>query len=98
MDQTDLPYQFVIKGMVGLQYLYSKRCIHTLTLDQKEGKTALPSFVQRALESESLTDDERYALKFCSAAMYGGGLDTVGVLRWFKISFLFMPGHSFHLY
>jgi hypothetical protein len=51
-----------------------------LTLDQKEEKTALPSFVQRTLESESLSDDERYALKFCSAAMYGGGLDTVGVL------------------
>ena len=48
-----------------------------LTLDRKEDKTALPSFVQRALESESLSDDERYALKFCSAAMYGGGLDTV---------------------
>ena len=46
-------------------------------MNQKEEKTALPSFVQRALESESLSDDERYALKFCSAAMYGGGLDTV---------------------
>ena len=46
-------------------------------LDRKEEKTALPSFVQQALESNSLSDDERYALKFCSAAMYGGGLDTV---------------------
>ena len=52
-----------------------------LTLDQKEEKTALPSFVQRALESESLRDDEQYALKFIAAAMYGGGLETVGALH-----------------
>lgn len=56
-------------------------------MDWKEDKTALPSFVQHALESESLNDDERYALKFCAAAMYGGGLDTVGALRRSKFSF-----------
>jgi len=54
--------------------------MEALTLDRKKEKTALPSFVKHALESESLNDDERYALKFCAAAMYGGGMDTVSIL------------------
>lgn len=71
MDQTDLPFQFVIKAM--------------------EERTALPSFVKHALESESLNDDERYALKFCAAAMYGGGLDTM--TGWTSTFFLMMIIH-----
>jgi len=40
-------------------------------------KRALPSFTSNALQSGKLTPDEKYALKFCAAALYGGGLDTV---------------------
>ncbi|KAJ7493151.1 cytochrome P450 [Mycena galericulata] len=57
VDQTDLPYNFVLK--------------------QLSAKMALPSFTANALESGNLTAEEQYALKFCAAALYGGGLDTM---------------------
>ncbi|KAF7369676.1 O-methylsterigmatocystin oxidoreductase [Mycena venus] len=57
VDQTDLPYNFVLKEL--------------------SNKTALPSFTSNALRSGELTADEKYALKYIAAALYGGGLDTV---------------------
>lgn len=52
--------------------------VQMLTLDRKEKDTALPSFVQHAIESELLSDEECYALKFCAGAMYGGGVRYCG--------------------
>jgi tripartite-type tricarboxylate transporter receptor subunit TctC len=43
----------------------------------QKNKTALPSFTANALRSAELTAEEKYALKFIAAALYGGGLDTV---------------------
>lgn len=39
--------------------------------------TALPSFTLNVLQAESKTPEVMYALKFCAASLYGGGLDTV---------------------
>ncbi|KAJ7286437.1 cytochrome P450 [Mycena rebaudengoi] len=57
VDQTDMPYNFVLKEIGA--------------------KTALPSFTSNVLQSGEITPDEKYALKFIAAGLYGGGLDTM---------------------
>ncbi|KAK7458752.1 hypothetical protein VKT23_009754 [Stygiomarasmius scandens] len=71
-EQTDIPYEFVLKEL-------------------KE-KRALPSFTSNALQSRKLTPDEQYALKFCAAALYGGGLDTMtGATSIFFLAMVLFP-------
>ncbi|KAJ7190886.1 cytochrome P450 oxidoreductase [Mycena pura] len=71
VDQTDIPYNFVLKEL--------------------SNNTALPSFTSNALRSE-LTAEEKYALKFIAAALYGGGLDTIaGVATFFFLAMVLFP-------
>ncbi|KAJ3742330.1 cytochrome P450 [Lentinula detonsa] len=73
MEQTDLPYNFVLEEM-------------------KNG-TALASFTSTALQDPLLTDAEQQALKYCAAALYGGGLDTMtGAITTFFLVMILFPG------
>jgi hypothetical protein len=74
VDQTDRPYNFVLKEIVHHVHLFF---VLNLIINRQRAKTALPSFTANALQSGKLTADEEYALKFIAAALYGGGLDTV---------------------
>ncbi|KAK6984826.1 O-methylsterigmatocystin oxidoreductase [Favolaschia claudopus] len=72
VDQTDLPYNFVLKEM--------------------NNNTALPSFTSNALRSGDMTAEEKYALKFIAAALYGGGLDTLtGASTVFILAMVLFP-------
>ncbi|KAJ7239357.1 cytochrome P450 oxidoreductase [Mycena rebaudengoi] len=51
--------------------------LYNFVLKEMHAKTALPSFTSNALQSGELTPDEKYALKFTAAGLYGGGLDTM---------------------
>ncbi|KAJ7644765.1 cytochrome P450 oxidoreductase [Roridomyces roridus] len=71
IDQTDKPYDFVVKEMGN--------------------NTALPSFTSNALRTQ-LTPDEKFALKFIAAALYGGGLDTMtGATTVFFLAMIIYP-------
>jgi hypothetical protein len=74
IDQTDRPYNFVLKEMVYHIHLF---LVLNLIINRRRAKTALPSFTANALQSGKPTTDEEYALKFIAAALYAGGLDTV---------------------